>query len=132
MKREFVLLIAEDDEGHASLIERNLRRAGIGNEITRFNDGDRIIDFLFRQGDGPHRESGTPYLILLDIRMPRVDGIEVLRKLKQDDELHKIPVIMISTIDDQNRIDECHALGCSTYLIKPITHEDFVKVIRRH
>ena len=131
MKKEFILLLAEDDDGHASLIERNLRRGGIVNEIIRFRDGDKILDFLFRNGELPHRQSGTQYLVLLDIRMPRVDGVEVLRKLKKDNELHKMPVIMISTIDDEDRIDECHALGCSTYLIKPINHDDFVRVIRR-
>ncbi len=101
--REVVLLIAEDDAGHARLIEKNLTRAGLRNRIERFDNGQAVLDFLFRKGSGPHRESETPYLLLLDIRMPRVDGIEVLRHVKQDEELRKIPVIMLTTTDDPAR-----------------------------
>ena len=75
-----VILIADDDAGHARLIEKNLQRAGLHNPILRFENGQDILDFLFGRGEGPKRMSDTPYLLLLDIRMPKVDGVEVLRQ----------------------------------------------------
>ncbi|HZL42540.1 MAG TPA: response regulator, partial [Verrucomicrobiae bacterium] len=88
--REVTILIAEDDAGHARLIEKNLTRAGLHNQILRFEDGQAILDFLHRRGT-PQRAREAPYLLLLDIRMPRVDGVEVLRQVKNDLELRKIP-----------------------------------------
>ena len=82
--KEVVILIAEDDAGHALLIERNLRRVGLNNNTLRFEDGQAILDFLFCRGSGPHRRTDTAYLLLLDIRMPKVDGVEVLRQVKAD------------------------------------------------
>ena len=131
LKKEMVILIAEDDEGHATLIKKNLARSGILNQIIHFKDGDETLDFLLRRGKGPHRETGSHYLLLLDIRMPRVDGIEVLRQVKEHDELRKIPVIMITTTDDPREVDRCHALGCSHYITKPVDYDMFVKAIRQ-
>ena len=96
MKHDMVILVAEDDAGHARLIEKNLRRAGLENRIERFEDGGEVLDFLLRRGERK-RESGTAYLLLLDIRMPKVEGVEVLRQLKADPELRKMPVIMLTT-----------------------------------
>ena len=81
MKEEVVVLIVEDDDGHARLIEKNLRRACINNEMLRFADGQQILDFLFRRGEGRQREDFTPYLLLLDIRIPKIHGVEVLRQI---------------------------------------------------
>ena len=131
MHKNVVILVAEDDEGHVNLIKKNLIRAGIINEILRFKDGQDILDFLFYQGNGPHRLSATPYVLLLDIRMPRVDGVEVLRRIKAAPELCKLPVIMVTTTDDQREVDHCHCLGCSSYLTKPIEYDRFVEVIRQ-
>ena len=131
MKNEMVMLIAEDDEGHATLIKKQLARSGILNEMIHFKDGDETLDFLLKRGKGPHREPGKHYLLLLDIRMPRVDGIEVLRQVKGHDELRKIPVIMITTTDDPREVDRCHTLGCSHYITKPVDYEMFVKAIRQ-
>ena len=131
MKKEVTILIAEDDEGHAGLIQKNLSRAGVINDIIQFKDGQEVIDYLLRQGDGPHRETGKGYILLLDIRMPRMDGEEVLRCIKKDPELKKIPVIMITTTDDPREISRCHELGCSNYITKPIEYDEFVKAIRQ-
>ena len=131
LKEEMVILIAEDDEGHATLIKKNLARSGIFNQIIHFKDGDETLDFLLRRGKGPQRETGKHYLLLLDIRMPRVDGIEVLRQVKEHDELRKIPVIMITTTDDPREVDRCHTLGCSHYITKPVDYDMFVKAIRQ-
>jgi len=129
MKKEVIILIAEDDEGHASLIKKNLKRAGISNEILHFKDGEETLDFLMGSNEGRHRVPGIAYLLLLDIRMPKVDGVEVLRKIKQDNELRKIPVIMITTTDDPREVEHCHSLGCSNYLTKPIDYNNFVDAI---
>jgi len=131
MKNEVTLLIAEDDEGHAALIRKNLQRAGIHNHLIRFADGQETIDFLFGQGAGPHRESGKAYVLLLDIRMPKVDGVEVLRRIKVDPELGKLPVIMLTTTDDPREIEKCHAMGCNNYITKPIDYDKFVYAIRQ-
>jgi CheY-like chemotaxis protein len=131
MNREVVVLLAEDDPGHASLIRRNLTRAGLTNPIIQFNDGQEVLDFLFRRSPDRRREPHTPYLLLLDIRMPKVDGLEVLCQIKQDDELRKIPIIMITTTDDPREVEHCHSLGCSHYIVKPIDYEKFVEAIKQ-
>ncbi len=131
MNKEGVILIAEDDEGHFELIKRTLQRAGVCNEILRLADGQETLDFLFIKGDGPKREPNKEYLLLLDIRMPKIDGVEVLEKLKQDSELKKIPVIMLTTTDDPITIERCHGFGCSVYIVKPVEYEDFTDAVRK-
>jgi len=128
--REVVILIAEDDAGHARLIEKNLSRAGLHNKIERFANGQAVLDFLFRRGAAPHRVLDTPYLLLLDIRMPQVDGVEVLRQVKEDPELRKLPVIMLTTTDDPREVERCHAIGCASYIIKPVDYEKFAEAIK--
>lgn len=128
MQRDTVILVADDDDGHARLIEKNLHRAALSNRIVRFQDGQQVIDFLF--GTSPiKREPDTPYLLLLDIRMPKMDGIEVLRRLKDDEELRKLPVIMLTTTDDPLEVERCHALGCSNYIVKPVDYQQFADAI---
>lgn len=130
MKKEVVILIAEDDPGHASLIKKNLKRAGISNKIIHFTDGQQVLDFILQSRDDNDLEFKS-YLLLLDIRMPKVDGVEVLRQVKQEKELKKIPVIMITTTDDPKEVNACHKLGCSTYIVKPIDYEQFIRAIRQ-
>ncbi|HSU56669.1 MAG TPA: response regulator [Candidatus Dormibacteraeota bacterium] len=124
------ILIAEDDAGHARLIEKNLTRAALHNHIQRFANGQEVLDFLFGRGSGPKRESRVPYLLLLDIRMPQVDGVEVLRQLKGDAELRKIPVIMLTTTDDPREVERCHTIGCASYIVKPVDYEKFADAIK--
>ena len=131
LKKEVVILIAEDDEGHATLIKKNLKRAGLSNQMRHFRDGEGTLNFLLRRGKGLQRDSNVAYLLLLDIRMPKIDGIEVLRKIKEHEELRKIPVIMITTTDDPREVEECHRLGCSNYITKPVDYDLFIKVIKK-
>jgi CheY-like chemotaxis protein len=131
MNRDVVLLIADDDAGHARLIEKNLRRAGLSNPILRFEDGQQILDFLFQRGDGQRRAADTPYLLLLDIRMPKVDGVEVLRQVKADAALRKISVSMLTTTDDPREVERCHGLGCNNYIVKPVDYEKFSEAINK-
>ena len=131
-RNEIVILIAEDDDGHAELIIDNLRDAGLTNQIIRFGDGQEVLDFLIGTPDTEHtRQSGTAYLLLLDIRMPRVDGVEVLRRLKADPELHKLPVIMLTTTDDPREVQNCYELGCSCYITKPVDYDRFSEMLHR-
>jgi CheY-like chemotaxis protein len=125
------ILIADDDEGHAELILRNLRRAGIINPIKNFRDGQAVIDFLFSKNEEENIIGGNAYILLLDIRMPKMDGIEVLRRIKSNDNLKKIPVVMITTTDDPREVDMCHAIGCSNYITKPVEYEAFVNAIKQ-
>jgi CheY-like chemotaxis protein len=131
MNKAVTILITEDDEGHAALIRKNLARAGITNPMMHFKDGQEVLDFLFRCGEPPHRESRAPYLLLLDISMPKVDGVEVLRQVKADPELRKLPVIMITTTDDPREVSRCHELGCNNYITKPVEYDRFLAAIRQ-
>jgi CheY-like chemotaxis protein len=121
------ILIVDDDEGHAILIRENLEAAGLTNRIEHFRDGQAVLDFFFKDS---HPKDET-YLVLLDIRMPKVDGIEVLRRLKADPELRKLPIIMLTTTDDTREVERCHELGCSVYIQKPVDYERFAEAIRR-
>jgi CheY-like chemotaxis protein len=129
MTMEVIILIADDDAGHARLIEKNLARAGLHNPTQRFEDGQQALDFFFGKRS-PRRRTDAAYLLLLDIRMPKVDGVEVLRRLKEDRELRKIPVIMLTTTDDPREVDRCHALGCNSYIVKPVDYEKFAEAIK--
>jgi CheY-like chemotaxis protein len=131
MTQEVVIIIAEDDAGHARLIEKNLARVGLHNPIQRFENGQEVLDFLFRRGPGSHRRSDTAYLLLLDIRMPKVDGVEALRQIKEDDSLRKMPVIMLTTTDDPREIERCHLLGCNSYIVKPVDYDKFAEAIKQ-
>lgn len=128
--RQVVILIAEDDAGHARLIEKNLTRAGLNNNIQRFDNGQAVLDFLFGRGPGPKRAADAAYLLLLDVRMPQVDGIEVLTQIKRDAELRKIPVIILTTTDDPREVERCHAIGCSSYIVKPVNYDKFADAIK--
>lgn len=121
------ILIVDDDEGHAILIRENLEAAGLQNRMEHFADGQAILDFFNSGAAGSH----SSYLILLDIRMPKVDGIEVLRRLKEDPKLSKLPVIMLTTTDDSREVERCYELGCNVYIQKPVDYERFAEAIRR-
>jgi CheY-like chemotaxis protein len=130
MTHEVVIVIAEDDAGHARLIEKNLARVGLHNPILRFENGQEVLDFFFRRGPAAHRRPDTSYLLLLDIRMPKVDGVEALRQLKDDPSLRKLPVIMLTTTDDPREIQRCHELGCNSYIVKPVDYDKFGEAIK--
>ena len=130
-KQAPIILIVDDDEGHAILVRQNLEAAGLNNRIEHFRDGQAVLDFFFHPNGASQRHANEVYLVLLDIRMPKVDGIEVLRRVKSDPELKKIPVIMLTTTDDQREVERCHQLGCSVYIQKPVDYDKFAEAIRR-
>lgn len=125
------IILVEDDDGHATLVERNLKRAGLTNGFLRLKDGQEALDF-FLKGDGCLPGSGRhPCVILLDINMPRVDGIEVLKQLKANQKTAAIPVIMLTTTDDPREVERCYGLGCNVYVTKPVEYDSFIEAIKR-
>jgi CheY-like chemotaxis protein len=126
-----LIVLVDDDDGHANLVERNLKRAGLSNGIHRLRDGQEALDFVQGTGLDAARGSNHPMLLLLDIKMPRVDGIEVLRQLKSDPRTAVVPVIMLTTTDDPREIQRCYELGCSVYITKPVDYQAFVEAVNR-
>ena len=124
------IVMIEDDEGHARLIERNLKRAGLVNKVVRVADGQQALDAL-RARDPDTLPPGAPVLLVLDINMPRLDGVGVLRALKADPATCRIPVIMLTTTDDPQEVDRCYGLGCNVYITKPVEYEGFATAIRQ-
>src|SRR5438105_14260209 len=118
-----LILLAEDDEGHATLVQRNLERAGIISKIVHARDGQLALDFVRREGVYADRKSEGPLLLLLDIKMPRVDGLEVLERLKQAARTAAIAVIILTTTDDPRDVQHCYDLGCSLQVTKPAKYE---------
>ncbi len=121
------ILIVDDDEGHAILIRENLESSGAPNRIEHFRDGQAALDFFAAR---PTAASDS-YIVLLDIRMPKIDGIEVLRRLRADPAFRMLPIIMLTTTDDVRDVQRCHQLGCSGYIQKPVDYDRFAEAIRR-
>lgn len=122
---DIVILLAEDDIGHATLIRKNLERSGVSNKIIHFENGLELIEFLYDK-ENTYIKAGKTFLLILDIHMPMMDGIEVLKKLKTDETFKKIPIIMLTTTDNPSEVALCHELGCNSYVTKPIEYEDFI------
>src|SRR5580698_9616203 len=116
------IILIEDDDGHATLVERNLRRAGISNGFLRFADGQQALDYFF--GDPPSGNVASKY-------PPRVDGFEVLRRLKEAPQTAAVPVIVLTTTDDPREIERCYELGCNVYITKPVEYDAFIEAVRR-
>jgi DNA-binding response OmpR family regulator len=121
------IVMIEDDFGHAKLIEKNIRRAAINNEIKHFSDGGTAMDYLFSQ---PVRENG-PLLLLLDLNLPDVQGVDILARVKADEHLKRMPVVVLTTTDDKVEIQRCYDLGCNVYITKPVDYEAFATAIRQ-
>ena len=125
------IVLIEDDDGHATLIERNLRRAGLTNGFARMKDGQEALDYFLADGSAQAVAGDTCCLVLLDIKMPRVDGIEVLRRMKSDPRTAAVPVIMLTTTDDPHEVERCYQLGCNVYITKPVEYEAFLEAVNR-
>ena len=125
-----VILIAEDDTGHFHLIKKNLWLTCVDCDIVQFKNGQEVLDFLYKTDTEGCFEDSKRYILLLDIRMPKVDGMEVLRKIKADEKLRRIPVIMLTTTGEINTIKQCYELGCSFYVIKPVNYDQFMEAVQ--
>jgi CheY-like chemotaxis protein len=127
--RSVSIVMIEDDEGHARLIEKNIRRAGILNGINHFTDGTTALDYLFNHADGPARNG--PALVLLDLNLPDMSGTDILAKIKGSPALKRTPVVVLTTTDDKVEIQRCYDLGCNVYITKPVNYESFAQAIRQ-
>jgi two-component system response regulator len=123
------ILLVEDSDADAEMITRALRKGGLVNRVSRAHDGVEAIEYVFREGAFEHREDGHPKLILLDLKMPRLDGIEVLRRLKSDPKTKMIPVVMLTSSAEERDIIESYHLGLNSYLVKPVSFSAFTDVV---
>jgi len=124
------IVMIEDDEGHARLIEKNIRRAGISNEVRHFTDGTTALDYLFNDRTGPALNG--PALILLDLNLPDMSGTDILAKVKAEGSaVKRTPVVVLTTTDDKVEIQRCYDLGCNVYITKPVNYENFAQAIRQ-
>ncbi len=129
--KELVILIAEDDDGHAELIRAGLENSGVCNKQIRFSNGLEVWEFLSLKFQSDVIDKKTAYLLLLDINMPKMNGIELLEKMKSDDKLKEIPIIMLTTTDDPREVETCYKLGCNMYVTKPIQFDKFAETLNR-
>lgn len=130
VNQSVTILLVEDDPGHARLIEKNLRRSGVSNKIIHLDNGQKAVDFLFCLGDYANDPHPVPLLVLLDINMPILDGLQVLQLIKADERTKRIPVVMLTTTDTPHEISRCYELGCNVYVTKPVEYEQFCEAIR--
>ena len=125
------IIMIEDDEGHARLIERNIRRSGINNEIVPFTNGTAAVSYLFGSDGSGVDHGGRALLILLDLNLPDMTGIDILRRVKENKYLKCAPVVVLTTTDDSQEIKRCYELGCNAYNTKPVNYESFANAIRQ-
>ena len=121
------IIMIEDDHGHARLIEKNIRRANISNEIKHFDTGETALDYLMSE----EAKNDASLLILLDLNLPDMSGTDILQKIKNDDLLRRAPVVILTTTDDRTEIQHCYDLGCNVYITKPVDYEAFAQAIRQ-
>jgi two-component system response regulator len=124
------ILLVEDTESDAELAIRALRKRGLANKLVWLTDGAQALDFIFGTGEHAQRDpSRHPKVILLDLRLPKVSGIEVLRRLKGDPHARKIPVVVVTSSKEDSDLDECYALGVNSYISKPVEFDEFTKAV---
>jgi CheY-like chemotaxis protein len=131
MSKPVTIIMVEDDEGHARLIERNIRRSGVNNEIKPFTNGTEAISYLFGPDGSGSTHKNEAVLILLDLNLPDMSGIDILRRVKENRFLKYAPVVVLTTTDDEHEIKRCYELGCNVYITKPVNYESFANAIRQ-
>jgi len=131
MTMPVAIIMIEDDDGHARLIEKNIRRAGVTNEIKHFTDGTSAVDFLLGPDGSGSANANQAMLILLDLNLPDMTGVDILKIVKENEHLKRAPVVILTTTDDQREIQRCYDLGCNVYITKPVNYEGFSNAIRQ-
>ena len=131
MSNPVTIIMIEDDEGHARLIERNIRRSGVNNEIIPFTNGTSAINYLFGNDGSGLDHKGNALLILLDLNLPDMTGIDILRRVKENQHLKCAPVVVLTTTDDSQEIKRCYELGANVYITKPVNYVSFANAIRQ-
>ncbi len=126
---EHLILLVEDDKGHARLLERTLYRAGVSNGILIIDDGQEALDYLLKQGAYGDAQHPLPLLVLLDMQLPTLDGIQVLERLKANDYTKDVPILMMSSTESIEEMEQCARLGCTVQLVKPIDSTAFFEAV---
>ncbi|MGF7055356.1 CheY-like chemotaxis protein [Bosea sp. OAE752] len=125
------IIMIEDDEGHARLIEKNIRRAGVSNEIIPFANGTDALNYLFGADGSGAISAGRQLLILLDLNLPDMGGVDILEKVKANTHTKRSPVVVLTTTDDSREIQRCYDLGANVYITKPVDYDGFANAIRQ-
>jgi len=125
------IVMIEDDEGHARLIEKNIRRAGVNNDIIPFTNGTDAVTYLLGPDGSGSVSAGRQLLILLDLNLPDMTGIDILEKLKSNKHTKRSPIVVLTTTDDSREIQRCYDLGANVYITKPVNYEGFANAIRQ-
>jgi CheY-like chemotaxis protein len=128
---EVTIVVVEDNQGHARLVEKNLRRANISNPIVKLGDGQQMLDYLYSETGYVNSEHHPPLLVMLDLNLPVIDGYRVLEKMKSDPHTKGIPIIVLTTTDDPQEINRCYALGVNVFITKPVEYDKFADAITR-
>lgn len=128
---DVTILLVEDDDGHARLIEKALRRSGIANRVDRAADGRLAVDYLWRRGSFAGSTLPLPLLVVLDLNLPVLGGLQVLERMRADDRLGRVPVIVLTTADDTRDVNRCYDLGCNFYVTKPTSYDALCDVVAR-
>lgn len=123
------ILLAEDNPADAELTMRALRKRNLANNLVWVKDGAEVLDFVFHKGAYEGRANGKPKLILLDLKMPKVDGIEVLAQLKANPDTKQIPVVMLTSSQEESDIVESYRLGVNSYIVKPVDFDKFFDMV---
>ena len=125
------IVMIEDDEGHARLIEKNIRRAGVNNEILPFTNGTEALTYLLGEDGSGEVSAGRQLLVLLDLNLPDMTGIDILERLKANQHTRRSPVVVLTTTDDAREIQRCYDLGANVYITKPVDYDNFANAIRQ-
>lgn len=123
------ILLAEDNEHDVELTLNALSENRLANEVVVVRDGAETLDYLYRRGAYQGREDGNPVVVLLDLKMPKVDGLEVLRQVKGDDSLRQIPIVMLTSSREEKDLVESYRLGVNAYVVKPVEFSRFVQAV---
>jgi len=130
MSTEVEILLVEDKRSDAEMTIRAIRKNNIANHIVHLRDGKEALDFLFGTGEYEGRDiNKKPKVIILDMKMPKVSGLEVLQKIRANETTQKIPVVMLTSSKENPDIEKCYALGVNSYIVKPVVFDDFMKVV---
>lgn len=125
------ILLVEDNPLDAELTLRALKKGGLANRLLWLKDGEQALDYLFRRGPYAEREDVHPRLVLLDLKMPRVDGIEVLRSIKQDERTRRIPVVIMTSSQEERDVAHSYDMGANSYVVKPVDFSAFADIARQ-
>lgn len=125
------IVMVEDDDGHARLIEKNIRRAGVNNPIVAFQNGTDALAYLLGPDGSGEVSAGRHLLVLLDLNLPDMTGVDILERVKANPHTRLAPVVVLTTTDDAREIQRCYDLGANVYITKPVNYDGFANAIRQ-